>query len=55
VIVKRHLAATDQPGIRDRLMRSATWLGRHHRRAVAGAAGDAVDTRGGEGFRLGSW
>ena len=50
-----HLAPTDQPCIRDGVVRSATRTGRDQRRAVADEAGDAVDARGlnglGEGHR----
>jgi hypothetical protein len=42
----RHVAATDQPRIRDGLVGRATRAGRHQRRAVAGEAGDAVNTLG---------
>jgi hypothetical protein len=51
----RHLArhgdvpAADQPHLRDRLRRRATRAGRDHRRAGAGAAGDAVEARGRKG------
>ena len=41
-----HLAPTDQPDIRDRLMRGAIRAGRDHRRAGAREARDAVDARG---------
>jgi hypothetical protein len=45
----------DQPRIRDGVVGRATRAGRHPRRAVAGEAGDAVDTRGlnrlGQGHR----
>jgi hypothetical protein len=46
----RHVAATDQPRIRDGMVERTTWAGRDQRRAVAGAAGDAVDPGGLEGF-----
>jgi hypothetical protein len=46
----RHLAATDQPDIRDGVMRSATREGRDPRRTGACQAVDAVDARCGEGF-----
>jgi hypothetical protein len=48
-----HLAAADQPHIRDRPRRSATWARRDQYRAGAGAAGDAVDARSLERFREG--
>jgi hypothetical protein len=51
----RHMAATDQPHIRDRVMRSAKRLGRDHRRSGADEAHDVIDARGlnglGEGHR----
>jgi hypothetical protein len=51
----RHVAPADQSRIRDGVVGRATRAGRDQRRAVAGAAGDAVDTRGlnrlGEGHR----
>jgi hypothetical protein len=46
----RHVAPADQPCSRDRLMARAKRAGRDQRRAVAGEASDAVDTRGLEGF-----
>ena len=42
----RHVAPADPPRIREGLVVRATWAGRDPRRAVAGEAGDAVDTRG---------
>ena len=39
------MAAADQPGIRDGVVGRETRAGCHQRRAVVGAAGDAVDTR----------
>jgi hypothetical protein len=46
---------TNQPRIRDGMARRAKRAGRDQRRAVAGEAGDMVDTRGlnslGEGHR----
>jgi hypothetical protein len=51
----RHVAPTDQPRIRDGVMRGATRAGRHQRRAVAGEASAAMGTCGlkglGEGHR----
>ena len=51
----RYVAAADQPRIRDGMVGRAKRAGRDQRRAVAGEAGDAVDTRGlnglGEGHR----
>jgi hypothetical protein len=53
----RHLAwhgevpPTDQPDVRDRVVRGAERAARDHRRAGAGAASHAVDARGLEGFR----
>ena len=41
-----YMMATDQPRIRDGVMGRAKREGRDHRRAVAGEADDAVDTRG---------
>jgi hypothetical protein len=52
---RRHLAPADPLDVWDGVMRGATRAARHQGGAVAGAAGDAVDTRGGKGFRLGSW
>jgi hypothetical protein len=46
----RHLAPTDPPDIEDRVMRGATEARRDARRAVAGVAGDARETRAVEGF-----
>jgi hypothetical protein len=50
-----HLAATDQPHSGDGVVRGAKRAGRDPRRAGAGEARDAVDTRGlnrlGEGHR----
>jgi hypothetical protein len=46
----RHVAATDQPHIRDGVVGGATRAGRDPRRAGAGEAGDAVDTPGLKGF-----
>jgi hypothetical protein len=46
----RHVAPADQPHIRDGVMEGATRAGRDPRRAVAGAARDAVDTRGLQSF-----
>ena len=50
-----HVAPADQPRIRDGVVGRATRAGRDQRRAVAGEARDAVDTRGlkglGEGHR----
>jgi hypothetical protein len=61
MVRQRHLArhgypaATDQPCIRVGVVGGATRAGRDPRRAVPGAAGDAVDARGlkglGEGHR----
>ena len=51
----RHVATTDQPRIRDGMMRRAKRSGRDQRRAVAGEANDAVDTRGLNGFGRGAW
>jgi len=55
--VARHQPVTpaDQPRIRDGVVRRATRAGRDQRRTIAGQAGDAVDTRGGDGFSHGSW
>jgi hypothetical protein len=56
VMRQRHLArhgnmpATDQPHIRDGVMRGTTRAGRDQRRAGTGAAGDAVDAGGLDGF-----
>ena len=50
----RHVAATDQPRIRDGVVGRATRAGRDPRRAVAGEAGDAVDAGGVEGVGEGS-
>ena len=51
----RHVAPADQPRIREGVVGRATRAGRDQRRAVAGEARDAVDTRGlnglGEGHR----
>jgi hypothetical protein len=47
----RHVAPTDQPQIRNGVMGGATRARRDQRRAVAGAADDAVDTCGLKGFR----
>jgi hypothetical protein len=51
----RHVAPADQPRIRDGVVGRAKRAGRDPRRAVAGEARDAVDTRGlnrlGEGHR----
>jgi hypothetical protein len=51
----RHVAPADQADIRDGMVRRAKRAGRDPRRAVAGAASDAVDTRRlnglGEGHR----
>ena len=51
----RHVAAPDQPRIRDGVVGRAKRAGRDQRRTVAGQAGDAVNTRGpnglGEGHR----
>jgi hypothetical protein len=49
----RHVAPADQPRIRDGMMGRATRAGRDPRRAVAGEAGDTVDTGGVEGFGQG--
>jgi hypothetical protein len=49
----RHVAPADQPRIRDGVVGRATRAGRDQRRPGAGEAGDAVDTRGVEGFRQG--
>ena len=46
----RHVAPADQPRIREGVVGRATRAGRDPRRAGAGAAGDAVDTRGLHGF-----
>jgi len=43
---RRHLAA-NQAHIGDRVVRRPKGAGRHHRRALAGAAGDAVGMRAG--------
>ena len=50
--VARHgeVSTAHQPHIRDGVMRGATRTGRDQRRAVAGQAGDAVDTGGLNGF-----
>ena len=49
----RHLAPTDQADIGDRGMRGATWARRDARRAVTGAAGDAMNARGVDGLGQG--
>jgi hypothetical protein len=46
----RHVAAAEQPRIREGMVRHATRAGRDHRRAGAGEAGDAVAARGLKGF-----
>ena len=46
---QRHVAPADRPDIRDRLMRSATRPGRHHRGAVTGEPSDAMEARGLDG------
>jgi hypothetical protein len=45
-----HLAPTDQPHVRNRVMGGLTWARRDAGRAVAGEAGDALDACGLEGF-----
>jgi hypothetical protein len=50
VAAQRHLPAADQPRIRDGLVGRATRAGDDQRRAIAGAAGDAVDAGGVESF-----
>ena len=45
-----HLAAPDQPRVRHRLMGGATRAGRDQGRAIAGAAGDAMDAGGFNGL-----
>jgi hypothetical protein len=50
----RHVAAADQPRIRDSVMGRAKQTGRDQRRAVAGEAGDAMDAGGVEGVGEGS-
>src|SRR5262245_8648426 len=52
--VTRHqdLAPTDQPRIRDGVVGRATRVGRDQRRAEAGEARDAVNTRGLTGLRF---
>jgi hypothetical protein len=49
----RHEAPADQPRIRDGVVWRATRTGRDQRRAVAGEASDAVDTRGLNGLGIG--
>jgi hypothetical protein len=49
----RHVAPTDQPDMGDGVLGGATRPGRDQRRAVTGAAGDAVEEHGVEGFREG--
>jgi hypothetical protein len=46
----RHLAASDQPHIGDRVMRRSTRTRGHDGRARASAASDAMDARGVEGI-----
>ncbi len=46
---QRHVAPTDQPHSRDRVMRGATRAGRDQRRAGAREARDAVEARGLDG------
>jgi hypothetical protein len=47
---QRHVAPADQADSRERMMRGATRAGRDEGRAGAGAAGDAVEAGGLEGF-----
>ena len=49
----RHVAAADQPDIRDGVVRGATRAGRDQRRTGARKAGDAVNTRGLDGLSEG--
>jgi hypothetical protein len=46
----RYLSATNQPHIRDRMVRGATRPRRDERGAIAGETGNAVDAGGVEGF-----
>jgi hypothetical protein len=46
----RHVPPADQSRVRDGVVRGAKWAGRDPRRAVAGAAGDAVNPRGLKGL-----
>jgi hypothetical protein len=46
----RHLAAADQAGIREGVVRGATRSGGHQGGALAGEAGDAREARGLEGL-----
>jgi hypothetical protein len=46
----RHVAPANQPRIRDGVVGRATRAGRDPRRAVAGEASDAMDTRDLNGF-----
>jgi hypothetical protein len=46
----RHLAPADQPDIRDGVMGGATRAGRYQGRTLTGAADDAADSGGLEGF-----
>jgi hypothetical protein len=48
-----HLAPTDQPDVRNGVVRSATRARRDEGGAVVGEAGDAVNTRGLDGFSQG--
>jgi hypothetical protein len=47
---QRHVAPADQSRIGDGVMGGATQPGRDQGRAVAGAAGDAMEARGLDGF-----
>jgi len=49
----RHVAPADQPRIRDGVVGRTKRARRDQRRAVAGEAGDAVDTRGLNGLSEG--
>jgi hypothetical protein len=47
---QRHVVPADPPRIRDGVMRRMERTAGDHRRAVAGEAGDTVDTSGLKGF-----
>ena len=49
----RHVAAADQPHIRDGVVRGAKRAGRDQRRVGAGAAGDVMDVGGLKGLGQG--
>jgi hypothetical protein len=53
LIPQRHLAAADQPRIRDRMMGGATWTSRERCHARTRRSGDAVDAGGLNGLSQG--